>query len=112
MNSSELANLFKALSEPVRVRLMALLMAKGELCVCELVSALELSQSVVSRHLAYLRNNKLVTTRREGIWIYYQINAADRAIFAPLLTMIKQATENSSQLIHDLERLQTQQDCA
>lgn len=112
MNTKELANLFKALSEPVRVRLMALLLAKGELCVCELVNALELSQSVVSRHLAYLRNNRLVTARREGIWMYYQINAADRTTFAPLLTMIKQATEHSTQLSHDLERLQTRQDCA
>jgi len=43
------------------------------LCVCDLVETLELSQSVVSRHLAYLRNNGLVSTRREGVWVYYRI---------------------------------------
>ena len=112
MDSQELANIFKALSEPVRVRIMALLVTKGELCVCELVDALELSQGVVSRHLAYLRNNKLATARREGVWMYYQINKETKASFGPILTLIKQGSKDSDELQADLERLNTQQSCA
>lgn len=73
MEISEYANLFKALSEPVRLRILHLLLEKGELCVCDIVDTLELSQSVVSRHLAYLRNTALLDTRREGVWVYYQV---------------------------------------
>ena len=73
MNTESLAALFKTLSEPVRLRIIYLLLKEGELCVCDLVETLELSQSVVSRHLAYLRNNGLVSTQREGIWVYYRI---------------------------------------
>lgn len=73
MNTESLAALFKTLSEPVRLRIIYLLLKEGELCVCDLVETLELSQSVVSRHLAYLRNNGLVSTRREGVWVYYRI---------------------------------------
>ena len=72
MNTESLATLFKTLSEPVRLRIIHLLLTKGELCVCDLVDTLKLSQSVVSRHLAYLRNNGLVTTRREGVWVHYK----------------------------------------
>ncbi len=72
MTTEEIASLFKALSEPVRVRIMYLLLEAGELCVCDLVDTLGVSQSVVSRHLAYLRNHGLVATRREGVWIYYR----------------------------------------
>jgi len=70
MNTESLAALFKTLSEPVRLRITYLLLKEGELCVCDLVETLALSQSVVSRHLAYLRNNGLVSTRREGLLQY------------------------------------------
>ena len=73
MNTKSLAALFKTLSEPVRLRITYLLLTEGELCVCDLVETLALSQSVVSRHLAYLRNNGLVSSRREGVWMYYQM---------------------------------------
>ena len=102
MNTESLAALFKTLSEPVRLRITYLLLKAGELCVCDLVETLKLSQSVVSRHLAYLRNNGLVTTRREGVWIYYRI--ADGCC-GLLFKHISQCGEDNEEMQTDLEKL-------
>jgi len=65
--------LFKALADETRLRILALLLAEGELCVCDLIAALKLPQSTVSRHLAMLRKTGWVNDRRCGLWIYYSI---------------------------------------
>ncbi|MEW6089218.1 MAG: metalloregulator ArsR/SmtB family transcription factor [bacterium] len=65
-------NLFKALSEETRLRIMILL-SQRELCVCQLEWALELSQAKVSRHLTVLKNAGLIHDRREGLWIFYSL---------------------------------------
>ncbi len=65
--------LFKALADETRLRILALLLAEGELCVCDLIAALKLPQSTVSRHLAFLRKTGWVNDRRCGLWIYYSI---------------------------------------
>jgi ArsR family transcriptional regulator len=67
------AQLFKALSDETRLRILALLSA-GELCVCDLMAVLDLPQSTVSRHLAYLRHAGLVEDRRRGVWMYYRLS--------------------------------------
>ncbi len=64
--------LFKALSEEVRLRILALLCG-GELCVCDLMAALDLPQSTISRHLAYLKNAGWVEGKRRGVWMYYRL---------------------------------------
>ena len=64
--------LFKALADPTRLRLIRLL-GDDEVCVCSCVNVLKTHQSKVSRHLAYLRRAGLVTTRREGKWVYYRM---------------------------------------
>lgn len=61
-----------ALSDPTRVRLIALL-GEGETCVCHLVEALALAQPVVSRHLGVLRRTGLVAARRDGRWMWYRL---------------------------------------
>lgn len=66
--------LFSALSHEIRLRSLLLMQAEGELCVCELTHALGLSQPMISRHLALLREAGLVIDRRAGVWIYYAIN--------------------------------------
>lgn len=71
----DLNQLFKLLADETRRRIIALLMYKKELCVCEIFFALELSQPKVSRHLAAMRQVKLLTVRREGTWIFYKINS-------------------------------------
>ena len=69
---TSLANLFLALSDKTRLRLLGL-MSSGEVSVGFLADALGESQPKISRHLAYLRNSGLVQTRRDGKWIYYAI---------------------------------------
>ena len=85
MDTQSLATFFKALSEPVRLRVLYLLIKNEELCVCDIEESLNLSQSVISRHLAYLRNTGLVTSRRDGVWIYYQLKKIDRRFLDFLL---------------------------
>ena len=70
----EVLKRLKALGDPTRLRLVALL-GHGELCVCDLTAVLELPQSTVSRHLARLRNAGLVLDRKKGVWAYYRVNA-------------------------------------
>ncbi len=65
---------FQSLSDPTRLRLLMLLAVENELCVCELTHALDLSQPMISRHLAYLRAVGLVSDRRAGVWIYYRLH--------------------------------------
>ena len=66
----DIAQVYKALSEPMRLRIMMLLM-KGELCVCDLMEVLEEPQSKVSRHLAYLKHSGLIQGKRVGKWMHY-----------------------------------------
>jgi len=68
------STLFTALSNDIRLRCIMLLQLEGELCVCELIHALNLSQPMISRHLALLRDSGLVNDRRAGQWVYYSIN--------------------------------------
>lgn len=65
---------FKMLADNTRLRALMLMQGMGELCVCELTQTLILSQPKISRHLALLREHGIVIARREGQWMYYQIN--------------------------------------
>ncbi|TVO33007.1 metalloregulator ArsR/SmtB family transcription factor [Vibrio algivorus] len=65
---------YKALSEETRLKSLLLMQSKGELCVCDLMSALNLSQPKVSRHLAELRKHNLVIDDRRGKWVHYRVN--------------------------------------
>jgi len=67
-------DLFRALSDATRLRMLLLLHGEGELCVCELVHALDLGQPKVSRHLAMLREMGVVATRRQGQWVFYRLH--------------------------------------
>lgn len=71
----EEARFFKALADETRLQILWLLMAQEELCVCDIMGALGITQSKASRHLRYLFNLGLVTDRREGLWMYYRISA-------------------------------------
>ncbi len=82
----QVADQFKALGDPVRLRLFHLLSLRDELCVCHLTAALELPQSTVSRHLGVLRHAGLVESRREGKWMHYRLRAGMAAGLASLLS--------------------------
>ena len=70
---SDLSHLFKALSEEVRLQVLAMMHSYGELCVCEVERFLDVSQSTASRHLRYLAAAGWVEARREDQWVYYRI---------------------------------------
>lgn len=82
------ARLFKALSDETRLRILGLLLG-GELCVCELMAVLDLPQSTVSRHLAYLKNSGLVADRRAGKWMHYQLAAGSDTLHDDLLALLE-----------------------
>ncbi|MDX7998515.1 metalloregulator ArsR/SmtB family transcription factor [Xenorhabdus sp. Reich] len=65
---------FKFLSDETRLYIMLLLRKTGELCVCDISTALQEPQSKTSRHLAMLREAGLLSDRREGKWIYYRLS--------------------------------------
>jgi len=73
--ANSLAELFKTLGDPTRIRIMDAL-AKSELCVCDLAELLGLSQSATSHQLRVLRNDDLVKYRREGKMVYYSMHDA------------------------------------
>jgi ArsR family transcriptional regulator, arsenate/arsenite/antimonite-responsive transcriptional repressor len=73
IDSNRAAELFHALSDPIRVDVVALLI-DGERCVCDLMDDLELQQSRLSWHLKTLVDAGIITGRREGRWNYYSLN--------------------------------------
>ena len=97
----ELEKLFLALSDKTRLRLLAL-MADGEVTVGLLADKLGESQPKISRHLAYLRSTGLVSTRRDGKWIYYGIEqqadeAVTRVLNSALRSILSDSPESYSQ---------------
>jgi DNA-binding transcriptional ArsR family regulator len=68
------AEVFRALSDPIRLELLAHVAALGPICVCHLEEALPYKQPRISKHLSTLRKAGLVRSRREGTWVYYEIN--------------------------------------
>lgn len=66
--------LFKNLADETRLGIVLLLKARGELCVCDLCTALAQSQPKISRHLAMLRESGLLLDRKQGKWVYYRLS--------------------------------------
>lgn len=98
------AKIFKALADENRLRILALLLG-GELCVCELMAALDLPQSTVSRHLAYLRNHGWVKDSRQGVWMYYRFNAEENALILALKPVLEMHLIQNREHAAALERL-------
>lgn len=70
-----IAPLFKALGDPVRLRLMSLIASTERACVCDLTEAFEVSGPTISHHLRVLRQAGLVDSERRGTWVYYWVRA-------------------------------------
>lgn len=65
---------YKCLADETRLRCLLLICSQQELCVCELMQAINESQPKISRHLAQLRSCGLLTDKRQGQWVFYSIN--------------------------------------
>jgi ArsR family transcriptional regulator len=85
--AAELAPMFKALGDPVRLRLLSMIASGPDagVCVCELTPAFELSQPTISHHLKLLRQAGLVDCERRGTWVYYWVRPETTDKLAALL---------------------------
>ena len=88
-SAAELAQVFKALGDPVRLRLVSLIGARqgGEVCVCDLASAFDLTQPTISHHLKVLREAGIIDSERRGTWVYYRLVPAALERMAALLAV-------------------------
>jgi len=96
---------FKAFSDETRLRMLHLLL-KGELCICELMEVLQLPQSKVSRHMAYLKAAGLVDDRREGVWVYYSLTEPHNRIHACQLQCLAKCFDDQEPRKQDGVRLE------
>lgn len=91
----DLIQIFRALADETRLKMLALVLKHGELCVCDFVKVLQITQSKASRHLRYLTHAGFLTDRREAVWIHYRITdhlaEAQRTILNSLPQMLGQA---------------------
>jgi ArsR family transcriptional regulator, arsenate/arsenite/antimonite-responsive transcriptional repressor len=78
---------FKALADQTRLRILALL-SRGEICVCDIHETLGIPQSKASRHLAYLRKVGLVSDRKAGLWVYYQLAEPDDRVLQTIMSAV------------------------
>lgn len=104
MNVRSLTRLLKALSDETRLGIVALL-AHGELCVCHLEAALNLSQPNISRHMAILRSAGVVEPRRFGNWIYYRLAPQGDAEGAKLLSALARSSVDDKALQRRVRRV-------
>jgi ArsR family transcriptional regulator len=70
--ADHVAGLMKALADPIRIRLMSLIAAVDEACVCDLTAPFAVSQPTISHHLRVLREAGLIEAERRGTWVYYR----------------------------------------
>jgi ArsR family transcriptional regulator len=82
------AQVFKALGDPVRLRLLSLIGAHqgGAVCVCDLTTAFDLTQPTISHHLKVLREAGIIASERRGTWVYYRLVPAALERIGALLT--------------------------
>ena len=99
------AMLFKALSDPTRLRLAALLAIKGEICVCYLAEALEAQDFKISRHLGILRAAGIVEARREGTWMHYKLASPRSEVERCLFDCLRRHLRGHPTVRADLKRL-------
>lgn len=98
----DILNIFKALSEETRLRVLKLL-DHGELCVCDIVAALDMIQPKVSFHLAVLKEAGLIKDRKQGKWVHYKIDDSD--IFRRFLLLSTLERISAETVSEDIRRL-------
>jgi ArsR family transcriptional regulator len=105
-----LDQVFKALADPTRIRILGLLTA-GEICVCHIHESLRLPQPLVSRHLAYLRRAGLVKTRKEGLWVHYRMVSRRDGVTGALLDAVTHVIGHLPTVAKDAKRLEKKTGC-
>jgi ArsR family transcriptional regulator len=101
----ELSQLFAALADPTRLRLLNLMYGR-EVCVCYFVEILKQSQPKISRHLAYLRRAGVVSARREGKWMHYRIEWPKDAAVVTVLEAALRSLQSDRRMREEAARLE------
>lgn len=101
----QMAALLKACADQTRLRLLNLLAAEGEVCVCHLVDVLETNQPKVSRHLAYLKRAGLVSDRKDSLWVHYRLNESLAEHAGRLLECLNSCCTESPEMQQDVSKL-------
>jgi ArsR family transcriptional regulator len=101
----DIENLFKALADRTRLRLISLI-GDSEVCVCFLVAILKTTQPKISRHLAYLRRAQIVSARREGKWIHYRLADPPDDHAARIFREVRASLSEHPDLQRDREKLE------
>ncbi len=96
---------FATLADPIRLRALALIAKHGELCVCEVVAALDLPQPKVSRHLAVMRDAGLLRDRRDAQWVLYALSPDMPAWISATIRAAVTGVENDPLHNKDSKRL-------
>ena len=107
---ADLEQLFKALADETRLRILGLLLT-GEVCVCHIHESLRISQPKASRHLAYLRRAGMVDTRREGVWIHYRLAESANPIVRTVRQAVAHALGHVDGIHRDAARLHKKTGC-
>jgi ArsR family transcriptional regulator len=94
----------RALADEGRVRII-LALQYAELCVCQIVELLQLAPSTISKHMAILRQARLVRARKRGRWVYYRLEPAGNPLAAKVLTWMSESLRQLPELTEDRERL-------
>lgn len=95
---------FRVLSDRTRLRILCLL-RQGELCVCDLVAALEIPQPTASRHLASLKRAGIVIVRKDGHWSHYRLAPASKPIQVLVLGCLEAVAAELPEAVNDTQRL-------
>ena len=103
---NETDSFFRMLADSTRLRCLMLMQAEGELCVCELTRALNLSQPKISRHLAHLREAGVLVARCNGTWMYYRINSDLQAWALEILQTTLNGVRKTEPFISDQNLLE------
>ena len=99
------ARFFKVLSDESRLKMLWLLFNHRELCVCDVMAVLEITQSKASRHLAALRHIGIATDRREGLWAYYSLCPVEDDLEKDHLKLLRKTLANQPDAKTLLEKL-------
>lgn len=105
MSAEAPSALFRAFADPTRLRILNLLHAEKEICVCDLCEVLDVIQPKVSRHLAALREAGLVDVRSEGKWKFYALAQPTSALHRSLVRCVGACLGDFPELENDRRRL-------
>ena len=103
---NEVVEVLKAVSDSTRIRILMSLL-DGELCVCRITALLKLAPSTISKHLSILRHAKLLKSRKEGKWVYFELNLSGKEdLITKTIELLKNSLKNDSTIKSDYAKLQ------